>query len=222
MDSAKCHAATAKARGEMNSKNHRTEWVGNKGANPGDVGMSPTKSKTTGEMSAARRRSQGGFTLIEILVVVTLLTMLAVIAIPNYLDARKESAKSACISNIKEISYATEQWALEMRKNPNSAVTFDDIQPYLKGSIVCPAGGKTFDDSYMISIVANEPTCQRDPQAHYWLGSTTVAALQNNKPPTATTTTTTVNGLIGGTSGDGTGNGKGGPQNGKGKGGKGK
>jgi prepilin-type N-terminal cleavage/methylation domain-containing protein len=187
--------------------------------------MPPTKSKkTTREMSAARRRSQGGFTLIEILVVVTLLTMLAVIAIPNYLDARKESAKSACISNIKEISNATEQWALEMRKDPNSAVTFDDIQPYLKGSIVCPAGGKTFDDSYTISVVANEPTCRRDPQDHYWLGSTTVAALQNNKAPTATTTTTIVNGLIGETSGDSSGNGKGGSQNGgsKGKGGKGK
>jgi general secretion pathway protein G len=172
-------------------------------------------------MSAARRRSQGGFTLIEVLVVVTLLTMLAVIAIPNYLDARKESAKSACISNIKEISFATEQWALEMRKNPNSAVTFEDIQPYLKGSIVCPTGGKTFDDSYTVSIVANEPTCQRDPQDHYWLGSTTVAALQSNNTPSGTTTTTVVNGLIGDTSGDKGGNGKGGPQNnGKGKGGK--
>jgi prepilin-type N-terminal cleavage/methylation domain-containing protein len=161
-----------------------------------------------------------GFTLVEIVVVVTLLTVLALIAIPNFLSARKDAAKSACINNIKEISYATEQWALELKKAPTAQVTFDDIYPYMKGAVVCPTGGKTFEDSYGISIVANEPTCLRQPQDHYWLGSTTVVAIQISQSNSGGT----ASGLIGdgGSSGNGKGNGNGngkgdGKGNGKGK-----
>jgi len=230
---AKWGAATTSERVKMISKVHRTDRVENTGENDRQTCLrhGTTKRKQT----AGCLRPCGGFTLIEILVVVTLLAMLAMIAIPNYLEARKDSAKSTCINNIKEISYATEQWALEMRKSPNSTVTFDDIHTYLKGAIVCPAGGKAFNDSYTISIVANEPTCQRQPQDHVWMGSTTVADLQSNKTPAVTatattasttstaTTSSTVNGLFGDPSGssdgEGKGNGKGGGQNGgKGKG----
>jgi prepilin-type N-terminal cleavage/methylation domain-containing protein len=196
----------------------------NKQANR-ELNRQPTWTSTGG---------RSGFTLIEIVVVVTLLTVLALIAIPNFISARKDAAKNSCINNIKEISYATEQWALEKKKGLNAQVTFDDISPYLKGSITCPAGGKTFDDSYQVSIVANEPTCLREPQDHYWLGSTAVAAIQTSQSNSSGTTSSgssggTANGLVGGgnssndsgagnTSGKGNENGNGKGNNGKGNG----
>ncbi len=166
--------------------------------------------RRTRSLQQASHTDQGGFTLIEILVVVSLLTLLALIAIPNYLSAQKEAQKSSCINNIKEISYAMEQWALEKKKTATADVNFSDISPFLKGSVVCPAGGKSFDDSYVITIVANEPTCQRQPQKHYWLGSTAIAAIQTDPGKAGGASS----GLTGG-GGNDNGNGKGG---GKGKG----
>src|SRR4051812_6667695 len=183
----------------LHGQTARVTNVGTTTINQADRKMN--RQQTHALSASINRRS--GFTLIEIVVVVTLLTVLALIAIPNFLSARKDAAKNSCINNIKEISYATEQWALEKKKAPNAQVTFDDISPYLKGSITCPTGGKTFDDSYQVSVVANEPTCLREPQDHYWLGSTAVAAIQTSQSNSSGTASSgTANGLVGGGSSD--------------------
>jgi prepilin-type N-terminal cleavage/methylation domain-containing protein len=107
-----------------------------------------------------------GFTLVEIMIVVSLIGLLATLAIPAFLKARATSQRTVCINNLRQISSAVQQWALELKKDANSPVTASDVLPYMKEQVVCPSGGTTFGDSYELTIVGAEPVCEQLPQTH--------------------------------------------------------
>ena len=109
---------------------------------------------------------RGGFTLIEIMIVVAIIGLLAAMAIPSLARSRETAYKTTCINNLQQIEGAIERWALETHKDEGQAVTFSDIRSYLKRSVVCPAGGTSFEDSYTITTVDAAPTCQRKPATH--------------------------------------------------------
>jgi prepilin-type N-terminal cleavage/methylation domain-containing protein len=112
------------------------------------------------------RTSKQGFTLVEIMIVVAIIGLLAAIAIPNFVRARTQSQKNACINNLRQIDSAVQTWALENKKASNATVGFSDIQSYLKNSVVCPAGGVAFSDSYTIVDVKTKPVCNLVPLTH--------------------------------------------------------
>jgi prepilin-type N-terminal cleavage/methylation domain-containing protein len=116
-----------------------------------------------------------GFTLVEMMIVVALIGLLAVIAIPNWVHARTTSQNSACINNLREINGATQQWALDFRKGQDAPVTPEDILPYLKNAVVCPAGGSaaTFGSSYTLTTVSGLPICRIVPAVHVLIPDTT-------------------------------------------------
>jgi prepilin-type N-terminal cleavage/methylation domain-containing protein len=106
-----------------------------------------------------------GFTLVEIMIVVAIIGLLATIAVPNWVRARTASQRNACINNLRQIDGAVQTWALEYKKAPTDPVTYPDISGFLKNTVICPAGGTAFSDSYTISTVTNKPTCQKQPGA---------------------------------------------------------
>lgn len=106
---------------------------------------------------------EAGFTLLEIMIVVTIVGLLVAIAIPNFVRARSVSLQTTCIDNLSHIQSAVAQWALETKAPGNSPVQYSDIRPYLRGTTVCPAGGTSFSDSYTITAVQTSPTCKRVP-----------------------------------------------------------
>ena len=106
-----------------------------------------------------RTSSNKGFTLVEIMIVVAIIGLLAAIAIPNFVRARTQSQKNACINNLRQIDGAVQQWALENKQPSTGSPAITDVLPYMKSSVICPSGGTSFTDSYTLGTVAAKPSC---------------------------------------------------------------
>jgi prepilin-type N-terminal cleavage/methylation domain-containing protein len=96
-----------------------------------------------------------GFTLVEIMIVVAIIAMLAAIAVPGFLRARKRSQASRIINDLRLIDSAVDQYAIENNKASAAPVTIADWTNYLKKGtnlyltgvdiLGNPYGGQTVD-----------------------------------------------------------------------------
>ena len=93
-------------------------------------------------MHISIRNQRGGFTLVEIMIVVAIIALLAAIAVPNFLRARKRSQATRILEDLRIIDSAIDQYAIENNKSSGDAVVWADIQNYLKkGSVLYSSGG---------------------------------------------------------------------------------
>ncbi len=99
-----------------------------------------------------------GFTLVEIMIVVGIFGVLAAISIPAFTQARETTRKNACISNLRRIDLAKEQWAMASQAVAGSAVTDIEVDEYIRGGRPnCPSDGE-----YSYDILGTDPTCTID------------------------------------------------------------
>ncbi|MEY2482760.1 MAG: type pilus assembly protein PilA, partial [Verrucomicrobiota bacterium] len=77
-------------------------------------------------------KRRGGFTLVEIMIVVAIIALLAAIAVPGFLRARKRSQASRIINVLRLIDSAVDQYAIETNKASGSVVLIADWTNYPK------------------------------------------------------------------------------------------
>ena len=75
---------------------------------------------------------RSGFTLVEIMIVVAIIALLAAIAVPNFLRARKRSQATSTLQTLRMIDAAKDQYAIDNGKSGTLAPDPADILPYIK------------------------------------------------------------------------------------------
>jgi prepilin-type N-terminal cleavage/methylation domain-containing protein len=101
---------------------------------------------------------RGGFTLVEIMIVVAIIALLAAIAVPGFLRARKRSQASKIINDLRLIDAAVDQYAIETAKKSSDPVAVTDWTNYLKKDTVLFATGQDlFGNDYGAQTVDSLP-----------------------------------------------------------------
>jgi len=75
---------------------------------------------------------RAGFSLTELMIVVGIIVVLAGMAIPSFLRARKRSQATKILEDMRLIDSAIDQYAIETNKAGGANVYWSDIQKYLK------------------------------------------------------------------------------------------
>ena len=98
---------------------------------------------------------RSGFTLLEIMITVTIIGFLAGLAIPVFMKSRKTTQAGRCVVNMGQIESAKEQWSMETFADIGSPCAPSDIAIYFKrGFPECPAQG-----TYTVNPVGSNATC---------------------------------------------------------------
>jgi prepilin-type N-terminal cleavage/methylation domain-containing protein len=103
-------------------------------------------------------KRHGGFTLVEIMIVVAIIALLAAIAVPGFLRARKRSQASRILNDLRLIDAAVDQYAIENNMTSGHAVNTVDWTNYLKkNSSLWTTGADLFGNGYGIQSVDSLP-----------------------------------------------------------------
>lgn len=104
------------------------------------------------------RTKHAGFTLVEIMIVVAIIALLAAIAVPGFLRARKRSQASKILNDLRMIDSAVDQYAIETGKTTGAVVSVADWTNYVKkDSMLYNTGADLFGNAYNDQTVDSLP-----------------------------------------------------------------
>ena len=78
------------------------------------------------------RKDNSAFTLVEIMIVVAIIGLLAALAIPGFVKARKQSQGRRILNDCRQMDAAIDQWALETGQTDGNAINTGSAATYLK------------------------------------------------------------------------------------------
>jgi prepilin-type N-terminal cleavage/methylation domain-containing protein len=104
-------------------------------------------------LSSPRRR---GFTLIEILITISIMAILLAIAVPNWIQSRTRTNARACMKQLQMIRSAKENYAMTRNLGASAAITMADLvsDGWLRPGMTCPNGY-----TYTVGAMNEDPTC---------------------------------------------------------------
>ena len=104
-------------------------------------------------------KRRGGFTLVEIMIVVAIIALLAAIAVPGFLRARKRSQATRILNDLRMIDSAVDQYAIETNRTTGATVNVSDWTNYLKkGSVLYNTGQDILNNTYGNQVVDTLPS----------------------------------------------------------------
>ena len=106
----------------------------------------------------SKKSNVSGFTLVEIMIVVAIIALLAAIAVPGFLRARKRSQASKIMNDLRMIDSAVDQYAIETSKKGGDPIDVTDWTNYVKkGTVLYNTGQDLFGDDYGPQTVDSLP-----------------------------------------------------------------
>ena len=109
-------------------------------------------------MLKAINKRRGGFTLVEIMIVVAIIALLAAIAVPGFLRARKRSQATRILNDLRMIDSAVDQYAVETGRATGFSVGVADWTNYVKkNSILYSTGQSLLGSAYGTQAVDTIP-----------------------------------------------------------------
>src|SRR5271155_2833124 len=77
-------------------------------------------------------KKHSAFTLVEIMIVVAIISLLAAMAVPNFLRARKRAQATRVLEDLRTLDSALDEYAMETNKITGATVNFADLKNYIK------------------------------------------------------------------------------------------
>ncbi len=130
---------------------------------------------------------RGGFTLVEIMIVVAIIALLAAIAVPGFLRARKRAQATKVLNEARIIEGAIEQYAIEGNKAGGNTVATAGLKGFFKpnsdlyiqagkgGALVDNLGGTYTISTFDAGVKVDSGTIQNfsdviDEPDKFWTG----------------------------------------------------
>ncbi len=109
-----------------------------------------------------KKRKKSGFTLIEILVVIAIISILAAILFPVFARARENARRASCLSNLKQLGLGVQMYTQDYDERMPPAYQYNGapgdttqlyswmalIMPYVKSSQACVCPSWSNDSGY--------------------------------------------------------------------------
>src|SRR5205814_10472044 len=113
-------------------------------------------------------KERAGFTLVEIMIVVGVIALLAALALPGMLRARKRAQASRVKDDLRLIEAAVDQYAIETQRLPGSVVSVPDWTAYLKREThLCTTGRDVLGHDFGAQTVDQIPTVPPETYAQW-------------------------------------------------------
>jgi prepilin-type N-terminal cleavage/methylation domain-containing protein len=109
-------------------------------------------------MKCLRRPTSNAFTLIEVMIVVSIIALIAAIAVPGFVRARKRSQAARILNDLRLIDGAIDQYALETSRKAGDPVSVVDWTSHLKkDTLLYRTGQDLFGNDYSSQTVDIPP-----------------------------------------------------------------